>query len=61
MKPWIPLSIALLGVAALIIFYYTGSGGEVYSLGLLNLVGLIAVFLGIVAAFFILGRATPVR
>jgi len=58
---WIPVSLVLVAVMALGIFYVAGSlehqGAS--SLGFINVVGLLLVVLGVVAAASILRRAAP--
>ena len=61
MRLWIPVTLGRLIVLAYA-FFYTLSAFEAQgasSFGLANSVGLVAVFVGLIAAGFILRRATP--
>lgn len=63
MKLWIPVALGGLIVLAYGFFYAlseTETQGAA-SFGLANSVGLVAVFVGLIAAGIILRRATPVR
>jgi len=61
MKLWIP--VALGGVIVLAyVFFYALSSAEAQgatSIGLANSIGLVAVFIGLIAAGLLLRRATP--
>jgi hypothetical protein len=61
MKLWIPFAIGGVILIAYALFYVItaeeGQGGN--SIGIANSVGLIGVFVAIIAAGFILRRATP--
>jgi hypothetical protein len=59
----VPAALCVLVVAAYALFYLiTASESEGASaLGLTNMVGLIAVFIGLIAAGILFRRATPVR
>ncbi len=61
MKLWIPVALGGLIVLAYA-FFYTLTAAETQgatSFGLANSVGLVAVFVGLIAAGFILRRAAP--
>ena len=61
MKVWIPVAIGGLIVVAYVFFYalsVTESRGAT-SFGIANSVGLIGVFVALIAAGFVLRRATP--
>ncbi|MDE1852966.1 MAG: hypothetical protein KGI38_04360 [Thaumarchaeota archaeon] len=61
MKLWIPVALGSLIVVAYA-FFYTLSAAEsqgATSLGLANSAGLVGVFIALIAAGFILRRATP--
>jgi hypothetical protein len=63
LKLWVPLTIVGLVLIAYAVIYEIGvteaQGSS--SLGFANSVGLIAVFVGLIAAGFIMRRATPHR
>ena len=61
MKTWIPVAVGTVLVLAYV-FFYAMSSTETQgasSLGLANSVGLIAVFVGVIAAGLLLRRASP--
>jgi hypothetical protein len=63
MKPWIPMAAGGLILVAYVVIYEIGitetQGAS--SLGFANSIGLLAVFVGLIAAGFIMRRATPHR
>ena len=61
MKLWIPIAAVALLVVAYLFFYELAltEGQGTSSLGLANAAGMVAVLLGLVAAFFILRRGAP--
>ena len=63
MRIWVPLALGGLIGFAYTFFYVLSAagGGGASSFGLANSVGLAAVFVGLVAAGFLLRRATPPR
>ncbi|HZW85071.1 MAG TPA: hypothetical protein VFE91_04120 [Nitrososphaerales archaeon] len=63
MKVWIPIAIIVLLVVVYGLFYFitaTENRGAM-SIGVLNLVGLITVIAGLLAAVLVMRRATPLR
>ena len=63
MKVWVPVAIIVLLGAIYGLFYFltaTENSGAM-SIGVVNLVGLVAVVMGIIAAIIIMTRATPLR
>jgi hypothetical protein len=63
MRFWVPLALGGVIVAAYVFLFLVSSLGaqDANSLSLANSVGLAAVVLGIVAAGFVLRRATPAQ
>jgi hypothetical protein len=63
MKPWIPIAAGGLILVAYLAIYEIGISETqgASSLGFANSLGLLAVFVGLIAAGFIMRRATPHR
>ncbi|QQG49246.1 MAG: hypothetical protein HY247_02750 [archaeon] len=59
MKVWIPVALGAVITFAYVFFYFLSTVGGATSFGLVNSVGLAAVFIGLVAAGLLLRRATP--
>ena len=61
MKTWIPVALGGLIVGAYAVFYTMSSSEAVgaTSIGLANSVGLLVVFIGLIAAGLLMRRATP--
>ena len=61
MKLWVPVALGCLVAIAYLFFYELSLSDAqgVASFGLANSVGIIAVFVGLIAAVFILRRAIP--
>jgi hypothetical protein len=63
MKLWVPLAVGGLIIVAYLVIYEIGitEAQGASSLGFANSIGLLAVFVGLIAAGFIMRRATPQR
>jgi hypothetical protein len=61
MRPWIPVAIGGMIVVAYAFFYALSAAESqgASSIGIANSVGLVGVFVALIAAGFILRRATP--
>ncbi len=61
MKVWIPLALGTVVVVAYVFLYVLSSSDAegASSVGLVNSIGLLAVFVGLIAAGLLLRRATP--
>jgi ABC-type antimicrobial peptide transport system permease subunit len=61
MKLWVPLAVVSLIIMAYAVIYEIGieEAQGASSLGFANSIGLLAVFVGLIAAGFVLRRATP--
>ena len=61
MKLWVPLALGGMITFAYLFFYFLSSAGAegASSFGLANSVGLVAVFIGLIAAGVLFRRATP--
>ena len=59
MKGWVPMAIGGLIVCAYALFYAVSTTEGAGSIGLANTVGLLAVFVGLIAAGILFRRATP--
>ncbi len=59
MKFWIPIAVGSVIAFAYAFFYLITSAAGAASFGVTNSIGLVVVFVGLIAAGFILRRANP--
>jgi hypothetical protein len=60
LKKWVPLAVIVVAVLAYLVYVLSSDSGGLLTPGLVNVVGLFAVVIGVVAAGAILRRGGPV-